>query len=126
MTDGVDAAGLVLASDVKAVGADEALPGTGIDEAAFWGAFAAIVHDLAPKNRALLARRDALQERIDAWHRANGAPSDLAAYRTFLTEIGYLVPEGPAFKVSTADVDPEIADIAGRAQCGQCALGVAL
>ena len=91
----------------------EALPGTGVDEAAFWQAFSAIVHDLAPKNRALLAKREALQDEIDRWHRDNGAPSDLAAYKKFLQEIGYLLPEGPAFQVATENVDPEIAVVAG-------------
>src|SRR5262249_38245334 len=56
---------------------------------------------------------EALQHRIDQWHREHGAPSDLAAYRAFLSEIGYLLPEGPAFQVATANVDPEIATIAG-------------
>ena len=69
--------------------------------------------DLAPKNRALLAKRDAIQEKIDAWHRENGAPTDLAAYEGFLRSIGYLVPEGPDFKVTTENVDAEIATIAG-------------
>ena len=80
---------------------------------AFWNGFSAIVHDLAPKNRALLAKRDAMQEKIDAWYRDNGAPIDMEAYKAFLKEIGYLVPEGPAFTVSTENVDPEIAIVAG-------------
>ena len=80
---------------------------------AFWQGFAEIVADLAPKNRALLARRDALQEKIDAWYRENGAPSDMGVYQAFLKEIGYLVPEGPAFAVTTENVDPEIATLAG-------------
>jgi len=113
MTDRIEAAGLAVAPELKAFVADEALPGTGLDETAFWQSFAAIIHDLAPRNRALLARREMLQDQIDAWHRANGAPTDLAAYKAFLTEIGYLLPEGPAFKVTTANVDPEIATIAG-------------
>jgi malate synthase len=93
---------------------EEALPGTGIDEARFWSAFDAIVRDLAPRNRALLARRDALQAEIDAWHRARrGKPHDGAAYKAFLHQIGYLVPEGPDFTVDTAGVDDEIARIAG-------------
>ncbi len=91
----------------------QALPGTGVAPARFWAEFAAIVHDLAPKNRALLAERDALQAKIDDWHHANGAPSDLAAYEAFLREIGYLLPEGPDFHITTANVDAEIATIAG-------------
>ena len=91
----------------------EALPGTGVDPESFFRGFSEIVHDLAPKNRALLARRDALQASIDAWHRENGAVADPAAYEAFLREIGYIVPEGPDFSVSTANVDDEIATIAG-------------
>jgi malate synthase len=91
----------------------EALPGTGINVDQFFTAFSQIVHDLAPKNRDLLAKRDALQEKLDAWYRKNGAPVDMAAYEGFLKEIGYLLPEGPDFTVSTSNVDPEIATIAG-------------
>ncbi|MFT4181993.1 MAG: malate synthase G, partial [Rhizobium sp.] len=91
----------------------EALPGSGVDADTFFSGLSAIVHDLAPKNRDLLAKRDRLQEAIDGWYRQNGAPVDLAAYEAFLREIGYIVPEGPAFTVSTANVDPEIAEIAG-------------
>ncbi|MBB6510305.1 malate synthase [Rhizobium soli] len=91
----------------------EALPETGIDAEHFFAEFSAIVHDLAPKNRALLSRRDAFQLEIDEWYRKHGAPNDLAAYEEFLREIGYLLPEGPDFKVSTENVDPEIAGIAG-------------
>ncbi|TIM03803.1 MAG: malate synthase G, partial [Mesorhizobium sp.] len=93
--------------------AREALPGTGIEADAFWNGFSAIVHDLAPKNRALLAKRDAIQEQIDGWYREHGAPVDMEAYKGFLKEIGYLVSEGAAFSVSTDNVDPEIADVAG-------------
>ncbi len=92
---------------------DEALPGLGLDADKFFADFSAIVHDLAPKNRALLAKRDALQLRIDEWYRQHGAPSDMDAYQTFLREIGYLLPEGSDFHVSTSNVDPEIASIAG-------------
>ena len=91
----------------------EALPGTGVEADAFWAGLGALVHDLAPKNRALLARRDELQTRIDQWHRDNGAPSDIDAYEAFLREIGYLLPEGGDFQVSTSNVDAEIAAIAG-------------
>ena len=91
----------------------EALPGTGIGPDKFFAAFSAIIHDLEPGNRALLQKRDALQMRIDDWHKVHGAPSDMAAYEAFLREIGYIVPEGPDFAVTTANVDPEMAVIAG-------------
>ena len=91
----------------------EALPGTGVSEDRFFSEFARIVHDLAPKNRALLAKRDELQEKLDAWYAQKGAPSDMEAYEGFLREIDYLLPEGPDFTVSTSNVDPEIAEIAG-------------
>ncbi|HRJ60748.1 MAG TPA: malate synthase G [Azospirillaceae bacterium] len=92
----------------------EALPGTGVDSAHFWAAFDAILHDLAPVNRALLAKRDDLQAKIDAWHKdQQGKPQDFAAYKAFLTDIGYLVPEGDDFAVTTASVDAEIAATAG-------------
>jgi malate synthase len=113
MTERVEIEDLRIAAELHRFLTDEAMPGTGVDAAAFWSAFSALVRDLAPKNRALLEKREALQARIDAWHRENGAPSDLAAYRGFLEGIGYLLPEGPVFSVSTANVDPEIAAIAG-------------
>ncbi|MDZ7600035.1 MAG: malate synthase G [Hoeflea sp.] len=92
---------------------DEALPGTGVEADGFFEAFGAAIDDLAPRNRALLARRDDLQEQIDAWHRDNGAPHDLDAYKDFLKSIGYLLPEGGPVQVSTDNVDPEIAAVAG-------------
>ncbi|BCH28128.1 malate synthase G [Mesorhizobium sp. L-8-10] len=113
MSDRVETAGLKVARELRDFVETEALPGTGVEAAAFWQAFAAIVHDLAPKNRALLARRDALQEKIDGWYREHGAPADMDAYKAFLSGIGYLVPEGPAFSVTTQNVDPEIASVAG-------------
>ncbi|NTJ33692.1 malate synthase G [Agrobacterium rhizogenes] len=91
----------------------EALRGSGVDADTFFAGFSAIVHDLAPKNRELLAKRDRMQAAIDDWYRKNGAPADLAVYEAFLREIGYIIPEGPAFTVSTANVDTEIASIAG-------------
>jgi malate synthase len=93
--------------------ADRALPGTGVDAEHFFSEFSKIVHDLAPKNRALLAKRDEFQDKLDGWYRQNGAPNDLDAYEAFLREIGYLLPEGPDFTVSTQNIDPEIAEIAG-------------
>jgi malate synthase len=91
---------------------DEALPGTGL-EASLWPALEAIIDDLAPQNRALLARRDEIQARIDAWYREHAGPFDLEAHKRFLREIGYLVPEGEDFSATTAKVDPEISTIAG-------------
>ncbi|MES2907845.1 MAG: malate synthase G [Pseudomonadota bacterium] len=91
---------------------NEVAPGTGVDPKHFWGQFEQIMADLMPKNQALLAKRDAIQAKIDAWHQAN-RNADFAAYKTFLTEIGYLVPEGPDFAVSPENVDDEIARIAG-------------
>jgi len=91
-----------------------ALPGTGVDPASFWKGFAALLTDLAPKNRALLAKREDLQARIDSWHRARrGQSHDPQAYKDFLTEIGYLLPEGGDFQIDTAHVDPEIAEVPG-------------
>ncbi|HWT56434.1 MAG TPA: malate synthase G, partial [Rhizobium sp.] len=91
----------------------EALPGSGVDADAFFAGFSDIVHDLAPRNRELLAKRDRMQAALDDWYRKNGAPIDLAGYEAFLRDIGYIVPEGAAFAVSTANVDPEISQIAG-------------
>jgi malate synthase len=93
---------------------DEALPGTGVEEEAFWHGLSDIAHDLAPANAALLERRDDLQRKIDAWHCAHrDQPHDQEAYEAFLREIGYLLPEGPDFVIQTANVDSEIATLAG-------------
>ena len=92
----------------------QALPGTGVASADFWKGFSALVHDLGPKNRALLSEREEIQAKIDAWHIANrSADHDAVAYTNFLKEIGYLVPEGPAFEIETTNVDPEIASTPG-------------
>jgi len=92
----------------------EALPDTGVASDVFWAGLSKLVHELGPKNRALLQKREDIQSQIDAWHVARrGQPHDAAAYEAFLREIGYLVPEGPDFEVDTANVDPEIAKIAG-------------
>ena len=92
----------------------EAIPGSGVGESEFWGGFSALIRRFAPRNAALLARRDVLQSQIDAWHRRHpGAGFDPAEYRAFLTEIGYLVPEREPFRIATANVDAEIAVLAG-------------
>jgi malate synthase len=92
----------------------EAMPGTAVESQAFWSGFARLVVALAPRNAALLRRRDELQSKIDDWHRRHpGAAFDHALYKAFLVEIGYWVPEGSAFSADTANVDPEIGRIAG-------------
>ncbi|MCB9943576.1 MAG: malate synthase G [Geminicoccaceae bacterium] len=111
MVERVERYGLQVAAGLQQFIEQEALPGTGIDAARFWEQTSAIIHDLAPRNRELLDRRDTMQASIDRWHRENGF--DVSAYRAFLGEIGYLVPEGGDFSVTTAHVDPEIALIAG-------------
>ena len=114
MTQRIEAGGLRVAQALYDFIEDEALPGTGVAAERFWSGLAAIVHELAPRNRELLARRDELQAKIDAWHlERRGEPLDPAAYRSFLREIGYLLPEGDDFEAGTTNVDPEIASIAG-------------
>ncbi|WP_394763987.1 malate synthase G [Phenylobacterium sp.] len=94
--------------------ADELLPGTGLEPRTFWAALDAILADFTPRNAALLARRDDLQAQIDAWWRAHrGKAFDVAEETAFLREIGYLLPEPPAFEIATRNVDPEIAQLAG-------------
>jgi malate synthase len=93
---------------------DEVIPGTGIRSDDFWRGFSALLEEMSPRNAALLRRRDELQSKIDEWHRKSpGAQFDAGKYRAFLSDIGYLVAENPVFAVSTANVDAEIAHIAG-------------
>ncbi len=114
MAERVERAGLQVDGELAAFVENEALPGTGVESSVFWQGFADLVRDLTPKNRALLAKRDMLQQKIDAWHiqRANLA-HDHEAYKAYLSEIGYLVPEGGDFQIETANTDPEIATVAG-------------
>jgi malate synthase len=114
MTAYVQVGGLRVHQDLHDLVRDEVAPGTGTDPDAFWEALGGIVHELGPKNRQLLDRRDALQAKIDEWHRRRaGGEHDPAETEAFLREIGYLVPEGDAFRVGTSGVDPEVAEIAG-------------
>jgi len=114
MPERVSAGGLRAARDFYDFIEAEALPGTGIDSAAFWQGFGRIAAEFTPRNRALVARRNALQAQIDDWHEAHrGQPHEPAAYRNFLAEIGYLVPEGPDFRIDTPNVDAEFSRIAG-------------
>ncbi len=92
----------------------EVLPGTGVEAGAFWAGLSSLLADFAPRNAALLAKRDALQAQIDAWHRDHAQkPMDAAVYEAFLREIGYLLPEPADFGVTTQNVDPEIGAVAG-------------
>src|SRR6201998_1248527 len=114
MGEMIDRNGLRVAAVLSKFVDDEALSGTGVDSAAFWAGFDALVHDLAPKNRALLAERDRLQVELDKWHRSNPGPvRDLRAYRGFLESIGYIVPTPAGVKATTDNVDREIAEQAG-------------
>ena len=114
MTDRIEIHGLKVARPLHDMIVNEALPGTSIAPDAFWKGLSGLVHELGPRNRELLARRDALQATLDAWHaERRGRPIDAAEYTAFLRDIGYLVPEGPDFTVETANVDPEIASIPG-------------
>jgi malate synthase len=113
-TQRVSVHGLKIARILHDFVVQEVLPGTGIEASAFWLGLDRIIAHLAPLNRSLLQRRDVLQARIDDWYRGRrGRPFDEAAYKAFLEEIGYLAPEGPPFKVDTANVDEEIAAVAG-------------
>ncbi|WP_238147321.1 malate synthase G [Rhizorhabdus dicambivorans] len=110
----IDKAGLKVADVLVRFVEEKALPGTGIAPDAFWQGMADIYARFAADNARLLAVRDDLQTKIDAWHGAQaGKPLDMAAYKAFLTEIGYLVPEPAPFSVGTANVDPELATTAG-------------
>ncbi|WP_345796459.1 malate synthase G [Castellaniella sp. MT123] len=114
MTDRISSHGLQIAAVLHQFLEQEALPGTGVQPAAFWEGLAAIMHDLAPKNRALLAERDRIQAAMDDWYGKHPGPvADPAAYRAFLREIGYLKDAPAQVKVTTANVDTEITSQAG-------------
>ncbi|WP_327754668.1 malate synthase G [Sphingobium sp. SJ10-10] len=114
MTSMTDRAGLQVAQQLASFIEERALPGTGIEAGAFWQGAAAIFAKFAPENAALLAKRDAIQEQIDAWHGESGGRSfDGAAYQGFLREIGYLVPEPAPFQIGSENVDDEVARLAG-------------
>ncbi len=114
MSDRVARAGLQVAAELADFIEREALPGSGVEAGRFWQGLSDLAHDFGPKNAALLARRADLQAQIDAWHKARAnQPHDHEAYKAFLTRIGYLIPEGEAFEIETANTDPEIATVAG-------------
>ena len=114
MTSRTQAHGLQVATELHRFINEQVLPGTGVDAATFWQGFDAIVHDLAPKNAALLAERDRLQAELDRWHQAHPGPiADMAAYQQFLTQIGYMVEPPQNAKATTENVDAELATMAG-------------
>lgn len=93
---------------------NEVLASLDCDAEAFWSGCADLLGRFVPRNRELLAKREELQARIDAWHRERaGQPHDADSYRAFLAEIGYLVPEPGEFRIGTENVDAEIATMAG-------------
>ncbi|SDI81274.1 malate synthase G [Halomonas profundus] len=105
---------LQVAADLDRFINEQALPGTGVDENAFWAGVDALFHDLTPKNRQLLEERDTLQEKLDVWHRENPGPvTDMPGYRRFLKEVGYLAEAPANVKATTANVDREVAVQAG-------------
>ncbi len=114
MTEHVQVGGLQVAKVLFDFVNNEAIPGTGVNAEQFWVGAEKLINDLAPKNKALLAKRDALQAQIDAWHQARkGQAHDAVAYKAFLQDIGYLLPEAADFQASTQNVDDEIARMAG-------------
>jgi malate synthase len=114
MSDRVERAGLQVDSELAEFFETQALPGTDVDADRFWSTLAKLVNELGPRNAALLKTREDLQQRIDEWHIARqGQAHDAAAYKEFLTEIGYLVPEPADCKIETENTDPEIATIPG-------------
>jgi len=114
MTDRVERNGLQVASVLAEFLETKALPGSGVDPAAFWDGLSGLLHDMAPKNAALLETRETLQKKIDDWHIARrGQPHDPDAYQQFLRDIGYLHSEGADFRIETTKIDNEIANVAG-------------
>jgi len=114
MTERIQAGGLQVAKELYDFVNEKAIPGTGVDQTAFWDSFGKIANELAPRNRELLAKRDDLQAKIDAYHtERKGQPHNFDEYKAFLQDIGYLVPEGEDFTASTQNVEPEIGQMAG-------------
>ncbi len=114
MSERVERSGLQVATELATFIEDEVLPDTGVDRDVFWGGFASVVSDLTPTNRRLLEIREELQASIDAWHRGRRVGAIMPSeYQAFLSDIGYLVPDGADFAIDTEPTDPEIAKVAG-------------
>ena len=105
---------LSVSTDLEAFFKSEVLPGLDLTEDHFWTSLENVINQFSPRNKKLLEIRESMQEQIDAWHLANpGQEKNLDIYKDFLKDIGYLLPEGEDFNISTDNVDPEIASIAG-------------
>ena len=114
MTNRVERHGLQVAEELATFIETQALTGLNVAADTFWQGLSSLAHDLGPKNQALLQKREDLQTQIDDWHKDHrGKPHDHQAYKTFLTEIGYLLGEGDDFEIDTTNVDPEIASVPG-------------
>lgn len=113
MTERVQVGGLQVAKALYDFVNEQAIPGTEVSADRFWQELEATLNEMAPRNKALLAKRDDLQAKIDAWHQENPGQKDMAAYKNFLSDIGYLLPEPADFSATTENVDPEIATMAG-------------
>ncbi|MBN9887916.1 malate synthase G [Salipiger abyssi] len=114
MTDRITRNGLQIDPVLFEFLEEKALPGSGVEPAVFWEKLSVLAHGFGPRNAVLLQKREDIQEKIDAWHLAHkGQKHDAAAYRAFLEEIGYIVPEGPDFEIETANTDPEFASVPG-------------
>ena len=113
MSNRIDVAGLSVDRGLHDLVSKEVLPGTQIEPEHFWDELARLVRDLGAKNRQLLDKRDVMQKSIDDWHTANPGSGNFAAYKEMLKDIGYLLPEGDAFQVTTENVDDEVSTIAG-------------
>ena len=113
MDSRIDCSGLSVARQLYDLVNNEIAPAAGIDPAQFWAGYARILEDMAPFNRFLLEKRERMHGQINAFCHENPGTPDLARYKKFLLEIGYLVPEGGDFQIKTSNVDPEMAEIAG-------------
>jgi len=113
MSSRIDCSGLSIARELYDLVETDIIPGTGVKPKSFWDGLASLVQDLGPQNRVLLKKRALIQSQINAWHKENPGAIKAPAYKAFLQEIGYLVPEGDEFEISTVGVDKEIAEIAG-------------
>ena len=113
MSSRIDSNGLSIARELYDLVNQEIIPGTGVDSNDFWAGFAKLITDLAPKNRALLEKRTRIQAQLNEWHKAHPGAIEFPAYKQFLTDIAYLIPEGEDFEITTSGVDPEISRIAG-------------